>query len=83
MIAASQPASRRMLTELVINRIREDARLRERVEELGIIEDIRRVLSEIFEGRPIVGIPIDQVGADLREWAGTLRTEVRLWLFAS
>jgi len=68
MIAASQPASRRMLTELVINRIRENARLRERIEELGIIEiDIRRVLSEIFEGRPIVGIPIDQVGADLCE----------------
>jgi hypothetical protein len=80
-IAASQPASRRMLTEVVINRIKEDASFRERFEDLGIGEiDIRRVLSEIFEGKPIIGIPIDQVGADLREWAQTLKTEVRLWV---
>jgi hypothetical protein len=25
-------------------------------------------------------IPIDQVGSDLREWAQTLKTEVRLWI---
>lgn len=80
-IAASQPASRRMLTELVINRVKESATFKERFEELGISEiDIRRVLSEIFESNPIVGIPIDQVGVDLREWAQTLRTEVKLWV---
>jgi hypothetical protein len=80
-IAASQPASRRMLTELVINRVKESAAFKERFEELGISEiDIRRVLSEIFEGKPIVGIPIDHVGVDLREWAQTLKTEVKLWV---
>jgi hypothetical protein len=80
-IAASQPASRRMLTELVINRVKESAAFKERFEELGISEiDIRRVLSEIFEGKPIIGIPIDHVGVDLREWAQTLKTEVKLWV---
>src|ERR1017187_4852993 len=80
-IAASQPGSRRMLTEMVINRVKESAAFKERFEELGISEiDIRRVLSEIFEGRPIVGIPIDHVGDDLREWAQTLKTEVKLWI---
>ena len=80
-IAASQPASRRMLIELVINRVKENADLRERFDELSIKEiDIRRVLSEIFEGKPIIGIPIDQVGADLREWAQTLKSEVKLWV---
>ena len=80
-IAASQPASRRILTEVVVNRVKEDMALRERFEELGIPEiDIRQVLTDIFERKPIVGIPIDHVGADLREWAQTLRTEVKLWV---
>ena len=80
-IAASQPASRRILTEVVVNRGKENMALRERFEELGIAEiDIRQVLTDIFERKPIVGIPIDHVGADLREWAQTLKTEVKLWV---
>jgi hypothetical protein len=80
-IAASQPASRRMLTEMVIGRVKENSSFRDRFEELGVSEiDIRRVVSEIFEGKPIVGIPIDQVGTDLREWAQTLKCEVKLWV---
>ncbi len=80
-IAATQPASRKMLTEMVINRVKDNDSFKERFEDLGISEiDIRRVLSEIFDTRPIVGIPIDHVGADLREWAQTLKTEVKLWV---
>ena len=42
-IAASQPASRRILTEVVVNRVKENITLRERFEELGIAEiDIRQ-----------------------------------------
>ena len=70
-----------MLTQLVINRVKENAAFKERFEELGISEiDIRRVLSEIFEGKPIIGIPVDHVGVDLHEWAQTLKTEVKLWV---
>jgi len=76
-IAASQPARRRMLTELVINRVKESAAFKERFEELCISEiDIRRVLSEIFEGKPIVGIPIDHVGGDLRDWSICVRAQI-------
>ena len=66
---------------MVIERVKkETATFRERFEELGISEiDIRRVLSEIFENKPIVAIPIDHVEVDLREWAQTLKTEVKLW----
>lgn len=79
-IAASQPASRRIVTELVVARLKEDAELRARFSEHGIAEiDIRRVLSEIFEKPPIIGLPIDRVGQDLREWAQTLKSEVKLW----
>ena len=80
-IAASQAASRRMLTEMVINRVKESGAFRDRFEELGVSEiDIRRVVSEIFEKPPVVGIPIDSVGVDLREWALTLKVEVKLWI---
>jgi hypothetical protein len=80
-IAASQPASRRMLTEMVINRVKEISGFRERFEELGVIEiDICRVVSEIFDGKPIVGNPFDQVGTGLRQWAQTLKCEVKLWV---
>jgi hypothetical protein len=79
-IAASQPTSRSRLTELVVQQVKGDADLRVRVAEHGIDEiDIRRVLSEIFEKPPIIGLPIDRFGQDLREWAQTLRTEVKLW----
>jgi hypothetical protein len=80
-IAATQPGSRRALTELVVNRVKENANFREKFEEREIHEiDIRQVLAEIFESKPIVGIPIDEVGPDLREWAQTLRNEVKLWV---
>lgn len=80
-IAASQPSSRRMLTEVLISRIKENGALRERFEELGVSEiDIRRVVSEIFEKPPRVGIPIDRVSDDLREWALTVKVEVKLWV---
>ena len=80
-IAASQASSRQMLTEVVINRIKESTSFRDRFEELGVGEiDIRRVISEIFEKPPVVGIPIDAVGSDLRDWAMTLKVEVKLWV---
>jgi hypothetical protein len=80
-IAASQPASRRALAEAAVNQVKENSSLREKFEEYGIREiDIRQVLAEIFERDPIIGIPIDHVGNDLREWAQTLRNEVKLWV---
>jgi len=80
-VAAQQPASRKLLIEIVINRIRDDYGLKERIDELGIAEiDIRRVLTEIIETRPIVGIPIDHVSSDRRDWAQTLKNEVKLWI---
>lgn len=80
-VAAQQAGSRKLLIEVVINRIREDDSLKERIDELGIAEiDIRQVLTEIIESRPIIGIPIDHVSMDLREWAQTLKNEVKLWI---
>jgi hypothetical protein len=65
----------------VINQVRENESLKRRIDELGIdVIDIPRVLTEIIETRPIIGIPIDHVSIDLREWAQTLKNEVKLWI---
>jgi hypothetical protein len=80
-IAASQAATRRLLIEVVVNRVKEDSSLREKFDERGVVEmDIRSYLTEIFDKPPVIGIPIDAIGQDLREWAQTLKTEVKLWL---
>jgi hypothetical protein len=69
------------LTESVVNRVKENAAFRGKFEDFGVGEiDIRQFLADIFEGKPVVGIPIDEVGSDLREWAQTLKVEVKLWL---
>jgi hypothetical protein len=36
-------------------------------------------VTEILSTQPIVGLPIDSISRDLREWAQTLKSEVRLW----
>ena len=61
--------------------MKENPAFREKFEDFGVIEiDIRRFLAEVFEGKPVIGIPIDDVGFDLREWAQTPKIEVRLWI---
>lgn len=81
LVAALQPASRSLIVDTVVERIREDAELRTHIDELGVPKiDIRWVLTEIITSSPIVGIPIDHVSTYLREWAQTLRCEVKLWI---
>ncbi|MBA4186936.1 MAG: hypothetical protein C0467_02855 [Planctomycetaceae bacterium] len=80
-IAAMNPASRQLLTDLIVEKVREDASAMEKFadEEIEVI-DIRRVLGEILEDNPIVGMPIDAISTDLREWASTLKVSVKLWI---
>ncbi len=80
-IAASQQASRRAHTELVVNRVKENSTFREKFENSNVPEiDIRQFLANIFDREPIVAIPIDDVNTDLRDWAQTLKPEVKLWV---
>lgn len=61
--------------------VTEDSSVKEKFEDEGIKEiDIRKVLGDIFEKSPIIGMPINTVSNDLREWAETLKNDVRLWI---
>jgi hypothetical protein len=79
-IAASQPASRELLVDKVVLRVKEEPAFAEKFAEQDVAAiDIRHFLTEILSQEPIIGLPIDRVSQDLREWAQTLKTEVRLW----
>jgi hypothetical protein len=75
------PVSRQLLIDLIVEKVRDDAAALEKFTDEGIeVIDIRRVLGEILEANPTVAMPIDSISIDLREWASTLKVNVRLWI---
>lgn len=80
-IAAGQVSTRALLTATIVNAAKEDAAIMQKFEALDIAAiDIAPVVGGILEKKPIIGIPIDAIGPDIKEWAQTLRLEVKLWL---
>lgn len=81
LLAAGRAETRQLLTEILVQMVTGDPQVEEKFDEEGIKPiDIRKVLGEIFEKPPIIGMPIDKVTNDLREWAETLKNDVRLWI---
>jgi hypothetical protein len=81
MIAVATPESRQILEEIMIQMFTESEDVKEKFKEEKIREiDIRKVLGEILSKPPVIGMPIDRISQDLKEWAGTLRNDVRLWV---
>ena len=61
--------------------VTQDSRTKEKFDDESIKEiDIRKVLGEIFEKPPSIGMPIDAITNDLRDWAATLKNDVKLWI---
>ncbi|MGA2062375.1 MAG: hypothetical protein ABSG67_17980, partial [Thermoguttaceae bacterium] len=80
-VASTNIASRQILIDLVIEKIKEDKSIQDKFDDEGIEQiDIRSVLGEIIEKDPIIGMPIDSVSNDLRNWASTLKYNVKLWI---
>ncbi|QDS99040.1 hypothetical protein [Adhaeretor mobilis] len=78
-IAANNPATKQKLIRTVIDRVRDDESLQDKFAEQNIEPiDYHQVLAQIFAADPIIGMPIDAVKNDLREWAATLKVDVRL-----
>lgn len=80
-LGSTQPETLRRIQEIAIEVVKTDPEARTIFADLGIdAVDIRRKLAEILTSRPIIGIPIDSVSPDLRDWATSLKNEVRLWI---
>lgn len=80
--AALKAESKRYLVERIVTLVRDDSAIRKKFEEEDIEPiDIRKVLDEILSTQPLLGMPIDAVSADLREWASTsVKLETKLWI---
>src|ERR1051325_1860259 len=80
--SALKPESKRYLVERIVTLVRDDASIRKKFEEEDIEPiDIRKVLDEILGKQPLLGMPIDAVSSDLREWASTsVKLETTLWI---
>ncbi len=80
-VAASQPSTKKLLVNLAVKRAQQDPEISVLFSEAKIHQmDVRKVLDEIVAQKPIVGMPIDALSEDLKEWANTLNVKVRLWL---
>lgn len=79
-IAAQNILSKKIIIELTISQYQIDNTIKDKFFELGIKEiNIRKVLDEILDSPPIIGLPIDSISLDLKEWARTLKNKVKLW----
>ena len=79
-IASLQPRSKKIIEDLAVDQYQKDETTKEKFEDQKIREiNVRKVLSEILNTEPIIGLPIDSVSGDLKEWARTLKYNVKLW----
>jgi hypothetical protein len=85
LIAAEQLITKQLLTELVIQQLKINEEMMKKFSAEGFKKDestflsqIHSLLGEIFEKTPLIGIPIDSISNDLRDWAVTLKANVKL-----
>ena len=79
-IASLQPLSKKTVEDLAVDQYQNDATTKEKFAEQRIKEiDVRKVLGEILNKEPIIGLPIDAISGDLKEWARTLKYNFKLW----
>lgn len=79
-IASLQQISKAIIEDLAVEQFRIDPITKEKFSDQGIEEvDVRKILSEILKKEPSVGIPIDDISGDLKEWARTSKYNVKLW----
>ena len=79
-IASLQPISKKTIEDLAVDQYQNDETTKEKFAEQKIKEiNVRKILSEILNREPIIGLPIDAISGDLKEWARTLKYNVKLW----
>jgi len=68
------------IVDLCLTMIGSDSEFQDSLEELGIkLIDIHGKLNTILRKKPVVALPIDDIPADLDQWAQTLTYTVKLW----
>jgi len=80
-LASQQTLTKRTLIDLAVEQYQEDHYTKEKFEDLNIAAiNVRQIVGDILETEPIIGVPVDGVTNDLRDWARTLKYKVKLWV---
>jgi hypothetical protein len=78
--ASVEPNTRSAIANMVIRKATSDQAVMEKfaAENIAPIH-IHQLITQILQTAPVIGIPIDEVSADLKVWATGIRAEVKLW----
>jgi len=80
-LASQQQITKRTLVDLAVEQYQSESYTKEKFEDLNIAAiNVRQVVGDILETDPIIGVPIDGITNDLRDWARTLKYKVKLWV---
>lgn len=80
-IAANQSNTRKLIADNVVSMVKANKEIVEKFADENIpMVDIRKVIDDILTSPPVIGMPIDAISNDLREWAQTVKADVKLWL---
>ncbi|MDE3235717.1 MAG: hypothetical protein KGO81_07170 [Bacteroidota bacterium] len=83
LLASRQPIAKRILIDLAVEQYQSENYTKEKFDDLNIPAiNVRQILGDILETEPIIGIPIDGVTNDLKDWARTLNSKVKLWVIS-
>ena len=80
-LASQQTSTKRVLIDLAVQEYTTYSYKKEKFDDLKIdAVNVRQVIGDILESDPIIGVPIDGVTSDLKDWARTLKYKVKLWV---
>lgn len=80
-VASLQLTTKQKLEDISADMYENDEYTKEKFTNLGISSvNVRKVIRDILQEDPIIGIPIDNIPNDLKDWARQQRHKVKLWI---
>lgn len=80
-VASLQLITKQKLEDISADMYERDEYTKEKFANLGISSvNVRKVIRDILLDDPIIGIPIDSIPNDLKDWARQQRHKVKLWI---
>jgi hypothetical protein len=80
-VASLQLTTKQKLEDISADMYENDEYIKEKFTNLGISSvNVRKAIRDILLEDPIIGIPIDSIPNDLKDWARQQRHKVKLWI---
>lgn len=80
LLASQRKSTKKRIIELSVEQYKNNTFTKEKFDDFDISEiDVHRYLEDILENDPIIGLPIDGLTEDLKDWAITFKYKIKLW----